>query len=422
MDRRRLRLPFALVAAVVVAEIAVVLLRPRDGVIAPDPVRAESYFSAEQLDRARDFRRPQLALYGATLVLQGGLLVLLVRRPPRRVLDRLPRRPLLATAAGGAALALALDAVTLPVSAISRQRAIDVGLSTRSWPGWAQDVALSSAIGAALAGGGALLAVGVVRRLPRTWWLAASGGVVALGAGFVYATPVVLDPLFNRFEDLPPGRTRDDVLDLARRAGLEVDRVLVMDASKRTTAANAYVTGLGSTKRVVLYDTLVENFTRDEVRLVVAHEFAHVHHRDVPGGLLFLLLVAPAGMFAVSRMTARLSPGPVGRTSGPEILPALALSLAVVTTSVTWVSNQLSRRVEARADTYALRLTDAPEAFLSFKQRLAVRNISDPDPPRAVRFLLGTHPSVLERLGAGEAYRRARSVEDPPDPRTPGGS
>ncbi len=415
MVLRRAAYPLAVIAAVVVAQAAVLLLRPREGVITPDPVRAQSYFSEAELARARDFRRPQLALYGATLVLQGGLLLLLVRRPPRRLLARLPARPVVAAAAGGAALVLALETVTLPVSAIGRQRAVDVGLSTRSWPGWAQDVALSSLIGAGFAAGGAALAVAAMRRFPRGWWIAGAGGVVLAGAGYVYAGPAVIDPLFNDFEELPAGQTRDDVLTLARRAGLDVGDVLVMDASKRTTAANAYVTGLGSTKRVVLYDTLLQKFTRDEVRLVIAHEFAHVRYRDVPGGLLFVLLVAPAGFLAVRRLTDGLAP--TSTRDAPAtvaVLPALALSLAVVATSVSVVSNQLSRQVEARADSYALRLTDTPEAFLSFTRRIAVQNVSDPQGPRVTRFLLGTHPSTLDRLGIGEAYERSRSEPGSP--------
>ena len=126
---------------------------------------------------------------------------------------------------------------------------------------------------------------------------------------FIYAGPVVLDPVFNKFTPLKQGQVRSDVLALARQAGVKVDKVYEVDASRRTTAANAYVTGLGSTKRVVLYDTLTDDFSRDELRLVVAHELGHVHYNDVPRGLLWLALVAPASLFAVQRMTERLSPG-----------------------------------------------------------------------------------------------------------------
>ena len=397
----RLRLPLALAAAVVVAEGAALLLRPRSGVITPAEVSPEGYFSVEQIQRAADFRGPQLVLYGLGIALELGVLTLLVRRPPQWL--QRPRRPLLTAAAGGAALSIVVTAGALPVVAVSRSRAIDVGLVTQSWPGWAGDVAKSTAIAAGFAAVGAVLAVALLRRYPRRWWLPGAAIVVAFGAVTTYAGPVVLDPLFNRFEPLPAGPVRDDVVDLARRAGVDVGEVQVMDASRRTTAANAYVAGLGSTKRVVLYDTLLDNFSREEVRLVVAHELGHVHHDDLPKGLLYLLLVAPAGMFAVAALTDRLRPR---GAPAPAALPALALSLAIVVPAVTIVSNGLSRRVEARADAFALRLTEDPEALIDFERRITVRNVSHPDPPDLRTWLVGTHPPPIERIGAAEAFRR----------------
>jgi STE24 endopeptidase len=244
-----------------------------------------------------------------------------------------------------------------------------------------------------------------MRRYGRRWWAPGAVVVVVFGAVSVYAGPVVLDPLFNRFTELPEGQTRSDVLALAREAGGDVGEVYEIDASRRTTAANAYVTGLGDTKRVVLYDTLLDNFTRDELRLVVAHELAHVHHRDVPRGLLWLAIVAPLGMLAAARLTERFAgPG----TKPQRSIPALALSLALVVPVTTAISNQLSRRVEARADSYALRLTEAPQPFIGFEQRIAKRNVSDPDPPAWRTWLLATHPPVVDRIGIGVAFQRGR--------------
>ena len=396
------------------AEAAVLLLRPRDGVIDPAEVGVEGYFSAAQVERAEDFRSGQLALFGLRVAIELGVLVLLVRRPPRWLLEA--RRPVLMGAAAGAALSVVTSAAVLPVGAVMRQRAIDVGLVTQSWSGWAGDIALSWSIAALIAGAGGAVAVVLLRR--RAWWLPAAAVVVAFAAGMTYLSPVVLDPLFNRFEPVPEGRLRSDVVDLARRAGVDVGEVYVMDASRRTTAANAYVAGLGQTKRVVLFDTLVERlprseggagsrdedaFTREEVNLVVAHELAHVHYDDVPHGLLFLALVAPVGMFAVSRLAAAWAP----RDASPAAaIPALALALAIVVPLVTSVSNQLSRRVEARADSYALELTGAADAFIAFERRIALRNVSDPDPPTWRTWLLATHPPTIERIGIGEAYRR----------------
>ncbi len=381
------------------------LLRPRDGVIEPAPVQAQSYFSDSQIERARDYRRPQLALYGGVLVVELGLLALLVARPPSRLRGPF-RRPVLAGAVAGATLSVAVSAAVLPLKIVSRERAKDVGLVTQSWTGYARDTAVSWGIGGVIAGVGAAAGLALIRRYPRGWWMPGSALVVAFGVVSIYAGPVVLDPLFNKFTPLPAGQARADVLELAERAGVDVGEVYEVDASRRTTAANAYVTGLGRTKRVVLYDTLLKNFERDELRLVVAHELAHVHHRDVPNGLLYLAIVAPFGVFAVSRLTMRLAPQ-AGKP-GPVILPALALSLVVMTQTITTISNQLSREVEARADSYALGLTKQPEPFISFERRIALRNLADPDPPGWQTFLLATHPPIIERIGIGVAYERER--------------
>jgi STE24 endopeptidase len=120
---------------------------------------------------------------------------------------------------------------------------------------------------------------------------------------------------------------------------------------------------------------------------------------------LWLALVAPFGVLAAARLTERLAgPG----TTAQRSIPALALSLAIVVPVLTTVSNQLSRRVEARADSFALRLTDAPEPFIGFEKRIALRNVSDPDPPAWRTWLLATHPPAVDRIGAAVAYQEGR--------------
>lgn len=383
----------ALVAALAAAEVAVLLLRPRTGLVDPLPVEAADFFTPAQINRAEDFRTPQLALYGAILLVEAGALVLLIRRGAAR----LPRSPL----AAGAVVSLALTAVTLPLGAIMRQRGIDVGLVTRSWEGWAGDVAKSAAIGAVLAALGAGLAALLARRFGPRWWMPGSLLVVLIGGAFLFAGPVVLDPLFNKFTPLPAGELRSEVLALADEAGVKVGEVYEMDASKRTTAANAYVTGLGSTKRVVIYDNLLREFTPEQVRIVVAHELAHVRYSDLPNGLLYVLLVAPFGVFAVTRLAGWWGGGDPRRW-----VPALALALGIVSTSVTMISNQLSRDVEARADAYALRLAGdrSVEPFVDFQRKITVTNVGDPDPPGWIHGLLGTHPTAVQRIGIAQAY------------------
>jgi STE24 endopeptidase len=409
----RLRLPIALVGALVVAEVAVLLLRPRERGPDPAPVRAREYFSAAEIQRGNDFRTGQLWLFGLRSAVELVVLVAIVRRPPR-VLERAGRRPILAGAAAGAALSLTLGVATLPVRAVARERAKDVGLVTQSWPGYAADVAKGEAIGALLAAGGGALLIAGQRRFGRRWWIPGAGVVVAFGVLGSYVSPVILDPLFNRFEKLPAGELRSDMLDLAGRAGVDVGQVYEVDASRRTTASNAYVTGLGHTKRVVLYDNLIKDFSPDEVRLVVAHELGHVRHRDVPHGLLWLALVAPAGMFAAALLAERLTPRDAPAVAA---VPAVALALGLVATPLMMVSNQLSRAVERRADAFSMALTRDPEPFIGFERRIALTNVADVEPPAWLTFLLATHPPTLQRIGQGVAYKRllARG-EAPPIP------
>jgi STE24 endopeptidase len=413
MRARRFTLPVAAVATVVVAEAAVWLLRP-DGLIDPVGVSEARHFTAAQLERAHDFRDLQRLIGLGGLAAEGILLALLVVRPPRAALARTERlvrgRPLLGAAVVGAGIAVAVQAAGLPFAAWAHERAADVGLSTQGWGAWLGDRAKSAGIGVGLSAGLAVLFIGLIRRFPRRWWVAGAGAVVAIEIVFVWLAPVVLDPLFNRYEDLPQGRTRTAVTDLAQRAGVDVGDVLVVDASRRTTAANAYVGGLGPTKRVVLYDTLLERFDPAQVDLVVAHELAHVKQRDLARGMLWVAIVALPGMYVVMVLTRRWS-GRAGAAPGsPASLPALALALSLVTLSLTVVSNQLSRTVESRADSYSLELTGEPREFIKLERQLAIANVSDPDPPAWYRFLFGTHPSTVERIGIGLAYERRESA------------
>jgi STE24 endopeptidase len=408
MKAGRSRLPLAILVAAAAAAAATFLLRPRSGIIDPAAVDVEAYFSAAQIERAEDFRDTQRALGLAGLAVTGAALAALAWRPPRPA--AVARRPLLGGAAAGAGISLALVVVGLPLAAWRHDRAFDVGLSTQTWGPWLGDVAKSAGIGAVLAGAGGAVALALVRRFPRRWWIPGSGVVVAFGVVTIWLWPVVIDPLFNDFDPLPEGRLRSDVLELARRADVKVGEVYRVDASRRTTAVNAYVGGLGPTKRVVLYDNLIDDLPPEQVRQVVAHELGHQKHRDLYRGLLWLALVAPAGVYLVQRLAEafgrREGLGVPGRTAGPAALPAIALAVWVVSLVLGSVSNVLSRQVEARADTFSLELTRNPAAHIGLERELAERNIADPDPPPLVHALFGTHPTTVERIGIGEAWAR----------------
>ena len=385
---------------------AVALLRPRSGVPEPLPVDVSEHFSVDEIARARRYRRGQLAIFAASTAVEGAALAALARgRGPR-----LPRNG----AAAGAALSAGLALATLPFAALSRRRSVKVGLVTQSWGGWAVDVAKAQAIGATMAAGAGAAAGLLRRRYGDGWWAPGAAGAVVAGAALTTLAPVVLDPIFNDFTPLPDGELRRDVLALADRAGVRVGEVYSVDASRRTTASNAYVNGLGPTKRVVLFDTLIAGHEPEQTRLVVAHELGHVKHRDVPAGLLLMALLAPPALRAIALLARDWSEGDERRW-----LPALALAAGAVATPIGLVTNRLTRRIEARTDAFALELVGpgGAEPFIRFHRDITIKNVGDPDPPRWLHALLGTHPTAVERIGIAQRYAetsepdRRRSME-----------
>ncbi len=403
-----MRLGVTAVAAVVVAEAAAWLLRPRD-IEQPVHVDENTYFSHEELTKARDYASGQRLILVCSLVAEGAVLILLATGRPavaRRALERLGDRPVLGGAAAAAGLSVAIAVTTIPFGVWAHERSVDVGLSTQSIGGWLSDWGKGAAIGAILAGGVGTFALWLMRRFGSRWWIPGSVAVVIGAAILTWLAPVVIAPLFNKFDELPPGQARSDVLELAKQAGVDVGHVYEVDASKRTTAINAYVNGLGSSKQVVLYDTLVHDLNQGERRAVVAHELGHVHGNDIRRGLLFVAIVTPLSLIFVSVMAGSIARREGSEPGKPAYLPAFALAIAATSFVIGIAGNQLSRSVEARADTFSLQLTDDPRGMIELQQQLADRNLADPDPPGAFTFLFGTHPPAVDRIGAAVAWQQ----------------
>ena len=395
---------FAVIATLLVAELLVLLMTPRSGLITPVPVDASAWFTPAQLSRASSFNGLQLWLALAALALKAAVLAWIVVRAPARL--RGPyRHPIIVSGLVGAAISIVVVVALLPLSALMRQRSVDYGLTTGSWLDWGWDLIRGAAIAALIAAVATMIAIALIRKMPRRWWLPASALIVLGGLLITFAGPLVVDPIFNRFTPLAAGPARSSVVQLARRAGVTVGSVYVIDASRRTTAANAYVVGIGSSKRVVIYDNLLTKFPPRETRLVVAHELGHVHYRDIFHGLIFLLIVAPFGAWAAARCLRRWGPHD-GLPAGPTSVPALTAAVILIVFAITLISNQLSRSIEARADAFALTLTGDAPTFNAQQRRISIENLSDPDPPALAHWLFGTHPTTLERIGIGLAWQR----------------
>lgn len=304
---------------------------------------------------------------------------------------------------GGLAVLAIVWLVPLPFAAWRHVVLRDWGLSTQSWRGWVADLGRSGAVGLVL---GAVLLAGfytLTHVAPDWWWAWGALGAAALVVLLSFVFPVLVEPVFNRFTPMPAGSLRDELMELAARDGLPVREVLVADASRRTTGLNAYVSGFGATRRIVVYDTLVGKASAGEVGSVVAHELGHARARDPELGTLLGAVGAAAAVVALyllGQWDALLRRAGVDSIGSPEAI-ALVLAVAALVGLVTGpLQNVVSRRIEARADRHALRLTGDPATFAAMQLRLASVNTADVRPPRLEYVLFATHPDTVERLAA----------------------
>ncbi len=292
---------------------------------------------------------------------------------------------------------------TVPLEAVRR----GAGLSTRSWWLWALDVCRGVLVDTVATVLALIVLIGLARWGRRGWWLLASalGGLLVVAGSAVY--PLLVEPVFNTFEPLPPGELRSSLVRLAAEDGIVVDDVLSVDASRRTTALNAYVSGLGPTRRLVVYDTLVRDATPDEVRLVVAHELGHTVDHDVAIGTALGALGASAGVLVLVLGTGS---GAVRRRAGVdglhsvEVAPLVLGLAAVLMVAVLPAQNAVSRSIEARADVHALDLTRDVATFEAMQRRFVATNLTDPDPPQWLYLWFASHPSPAERVALAERW------------------
>jgi STE24 endopeptidase len=317
---------------------------------------------------------------------------------------------------GTVALTLVGRALTLPWDAWSEAVRRRYGLSTRSWPAWGLDVAKGYGVGLVLTVAAVFLVVGLARWAPSWWWATGAAVAALLVVVLSFAYPVVVEPVFNNFTSMPAGQLRTSLLELAREDGVPVKDVLVADASRRTTALNAYVSGIGATRRIVVYDTLIDTAPPAQVRLIVAHELGHAKARDVVWGTLLgalgaaLLVCAIALLGRWSWLLGRAGVDSLG--DGRAVALVLAL-VALLTLVAGPVENLMSRRIETRADVHALDLTRDPDVMVEMQRRLSVTNLADLSPAPWEFLLFATHPSGPQRIGLARDWARLHGVVEP---------
>ena len=382
---------------------------------AADPLEA---FSEDEVAACVGYAKPRqrwgLAGYGTDL----AVLAALALTGPGRALVRSVAGLLGGPAPGRVALAavtvLAVRAgVGLPFSVRAFRQDTRAGLATQRLGGFLRDWVKSRTVGLVLT---VLPLVGLVlaaRWRPPGWpWVAAAAAVLLVGA-LALLGPVLIEPLFNRFTPLEPGPLRARLLDLAATMRVPVGDLLVADASRRTTRVNAYVSGLGRTRRVVVYDTLLAAAVpgspggADEVALVIAHELAHVRHRDVVWGTVGAAALAAAAVLAgvvvldldqIQRLLGVTGLGDPLAAPGLLLLAALGGLLAAP------VASAVSRWAEARADWVSLEVTRDPATAVAVERRLALENRADLRPNPLMLAMFASHPTTMARIAQARLW------------------
>ena len=359
-------------------------------------------------DRARTYHRWQLVIGIASFVLSLATLALGAWAAAGPLKPPVPdswHELTLAIALQAALLGAALSVVRAPLTFVgSYLLPRRFGLLHQPFTAWMRDRLKAAIIGGALG----IAAIEVVYALlwaTAWWWLVAAAVFFVAYALLAMVLPVWLMPLFYRLVPLEDAALRARLLTLAERVGMPVVGVWVADQSRKSRTANAALTGLGHTRRVVLFDTLLDQFPPQEVESVLAHELGHHVHRDVVRGLLFQGLVTLVTFRLVDLcLGAGVAWLGLRGVADPAGVPWLALVLTVLGAVAVPLGNAFSRRIERQADDFALRVTRDVPAFVGAMERLATLNLAERRPGRLKEWLLYSHPSIDRRI---ERARRA---------------
>jgi len=277
------------------------------------------------------------------------------------------------------------------------------GLSTQTLSGWLTDEAKSFGLGVVLGLPVAEVVYWLLRTYPDTWWLWASAFLLVLNVIVGYLAPVLLLPLFYKLTPLDNPDLAERIRRLAERAGARIVGVYSIDMSRRTTAANAMIIGLGNTRRIALGDTLRGDYSPEEVETIVAHELGHQVHHDLELQVILSVVTLTASLY-LAHLFLRWGVALFGFQGPGDVaaLPLVLIATGLFSLVIMPVTNGYSRWRESMADRYAIRVTGNATAFAQAMVRLANQNLSDANPPRWVVWLLYSHPPIAERVRQAE--------------------
>jgi STE24 endopeptidase len=279
-------------------------------------------------------------------------------------------------------------------------------LSNETVRAWMWDQLKSFAVGIVLGGAAVELLYALIRLSPDRWWLTAGLVFTLLIVVLTNLAPVLLLPLFYSVKPLDRDALRARLLALADRAGARVLGAYEWGLASKTKKANAALTGIGGTRRILVSDTMLAEYSDDEIEVVLAHEIAHHVHGDIWKGIAFESALVLAGFIAASVLLRALASA-AGLHGVDDIagLPLLLLAAGAVSIVMVPIAHAMSRAFERSADRFALDLTRNPGAFISAMRRLGAQNLAEENPSTIVQWLFYSHPPIRERIASAQAFK-----------------
>jgi STE24 endopeptidase len=367
-----------------------------------------SYFSQEP---AKRYSRVKNILFAAEIFITILFLYIMATQGPslwiRNFASRASANPWLAAAVYFAIFGIIYAVLTFWLDmyhGYSLERKFS--LSTQAFSGWFMDYIKKLLIGGVLAFILVEALYFFLRRFEAAWWIFAAFFWITVSIILSKAAPVLILPLFFKVRPLEDEELRGRLLNLADKSGSRVNGVFEMDLSKKTVKANAGLAGLGRTRRILIGDTMLKDYSHDEIEVVLAHELGHHKHNHILKLMAFGAVSSFAGFYMADGVFGLLS-GPLGLRGVSDLagFPLLALILFFFTLFILPLQNSLSRAFERQADYFALDITKNPGAFISMMTKLSAQNLADETPSRFVEIFLYNHPPIAKRLKMAEEHR-----------------
>jgi len=368
---------------------------------------AEPVLDPERQQKAREYAKTRRYLTYADLAIAGSILLLLVFGGFSAKLTGSLDLPVVPAAVIYFIILIAAYGVLSAPLSYYRGLVLPrrYGLSNQGLTGWLSELLKAGILALALGAGIVAASYWFITIVPQVWWLLAWGFVLLVSLILSILAPVVIVPIFFNMKPLADTELKERLEQLAKRAGVEVGGIYNIEFSSKMTTANAAMMGVGRTKRIVLSDTLLDQYSASEIEVIMAHEIGHNRHRDILRLFVFQSAILLVTFYATGMIfKAIIEPLGFNTLSDVSALPLLILIFSAVSLLLSIIAAGYGRRVETEADGYALELTDDPNSFISAIAKLTDQNLAEAEPSRWVELLLYDHPSYRSRVEHAKNY------------------